>query len=165
MNQRTVRIIAVTVVVALIGAFAVGLVFGGGGTGDGTLPGDQDGTTTQPGDAQETAVLAGPHVEAQLCADVSCPRRDALEEEQLHAEVESDPRVRLALLIPAEQHYQIFLEEFGDRQDLVDQVDPDTVPSLLQVYLRDPLDAQAVVAWLLEQDGVADAWELPTTTP
>lgn len=164
MNQRTVRIIAVTVVVALIGAFAVGL-FGGGGAGESTLPGGQDGATTQPQDAQEAAVLADPHVEAQLCAGVACPRRDASDEAALHAEVESDPRVRLALFITAEQHYQIFLEEFGDRQDLVDQVDPDTVPSLLQVYLRDPGDAPAVVSWLLGHDGVADAWAVQTAAP
>jgi hypothetical protein len=165
MNQRTVQIIAVTVIVAMIGAFAVGLVFGGGGSGDGTSPGDQDGRTGQPQDAQDASVLAGPHVEVQLCAGVACPRRDAAEEEELHAEVESDPRVRLALLITSEQHYELFLEEFGDRQDLVDQVDPDTVPSLLQVYLRDPDDAPAVLSWLLDEDGVADAWVIPTDTP
>ena len=163
MSQRTAKIIAIIAVVALIGTLAVGLVVGG--TGDPAGNQGDAGTTQQFGPQASpgaTTVLGGPHLFVVLCDGVACPRPDEDEEARILADIAADPRVRDARLITAERWYEAFLEQYGDQEELVDALDPDTIPAQVQVYLRNPLQVETVMAEVAALDGVDDVIVTPS---
>lgn len=163
MGRGTIRWIAIALVAAMVAALAVGLVRGQGEPAD--QPGSPaDGAATgQALATTDVAALDGPHVVLELCTGVVCPRAGETAQQDLQGEVEADPRVASARLVSSEQAYQLFLEEYGDDQELVDEVDPDTVPAEIQVDLHRIDDVAAVVAAFEDHDGVASARDARTS--
>ena len=154
MGQGTVRWIAIALVGALVAALAVSLVSGAGPDAASTTE-DRDGSTA-PG-SRATAVLEGPHLWLDLCAGVECPTLDEGGQEALVDELEADPRVASTLFVTGEQAYQLFLDRFGDQQDLVESVRPEDVPARIEVDLLDPADVDAVMGDYADREGVARA--------
>ena len=154
MNRGTVRWIALALVAALVAALAVGLVQSRSGSDSPTSPAPTSGGDAAAAGASEAAV-DGPHVTLEFCAGVTCPAADQARQQQVQSDVEGDPRVASTRLVSAEQAYQLFLDEHGDNEELVEQVDPETVPAQLEVDLLRADDTEAVVADLQGTDGVA----------
>ena len=157
MGRGTVRWIAIAVIGAMLAFLAVGLI---GGRGD-PAGSDADGGARQGADgvtlATDDAALDGPHVILELCSGVACEPMSATARDELLEEVAGDPRVASTRFVSSEQAYQLFLDEFGDDQELVEQVDPATVPPEIQVDLHRPDDVGGVIAEFEGRDGVAAA--------
>lgn len=167
MGRGTVRWIAIAVIGAVLSFLAIGLI---GDRGD-PVGSDADGRGGQGADqvavATDAAALDGPHVTLELCTGVACEPISATARDQLLEEVDSDPRVASTRFVSAEQAYQLFLDEFGDDQELVEQIDPETVPPEIQVDLHRPDDVAAVIADFEGREGVAAARDarLPVAEP
>lgn len=161
MRQTTVRWIAIAVVAALLGTLAVGFVVGQNADAPAV---DEEGTGAGAGvdSTQVDAAVDGPHVIVELCNDQACPRQDEDQQQALADEVRRDPRVLSVRFVTQEQAHELFLAEFGDREDLVEDVAPDDIPARLEVDLYDPATVGAVVAELSEREGVATAHAPPT---
>ena len=157
MGRGTVRWIAIAVIAAMLAFLAVGLI---GGRGDSAGSG-ADGRGGRGADdvavATDAAALDGPHVILELCTGVACEPMGATARDQLLEEVDDDPRVASTRFVSSEQAYQLFLDEFGDDQELVEQVDPATVPPEIQVDLHRLDDVAAVMADFEAHAGVAAA--------
>lgn len=157
MRQTTVRWIAIAIVGAMIAVIGVGVVSGGGG------PAGPDGQEDRPpadaGGATAATLADGPHVMLVLCAGVECPDPDDSAEQELLDELDADPRVASTLLVTSEQAYQLFLDARGDQQDLVEAIDPDSVPAFIELDLYDPEVAGEVVASYRDHEIVASARE------
>ncbi len=163
MSQTTVRWIAIAIVGAMIAVVGVGVVSGGGdpdssGADDGGVRTDSVGTT-------EPLVADGPHVVVELCAGVACPEPDADAEQELLAELDADSRVASTLLVTSDQAYELFLDEFGDQQDLVESIDPANVPAFIELELYDPEVASEVVTAYQDHEGVAAVSEAGVLAP
>lgn len=151
MGQGTARWIAIALVAALVATLAVGLL---GGRGD--PPEDAAGPAGGRSDAGVASEpLEGPHVVAFLCAGQECPRPDADAEQAILAELESDPRVLAARLVTREQAYQLFLDRFGDQEELVASVDPEQIPARVELDLVDPDGVDQVLADHQGREGIA----------
>lgn len=156
MGRGTVRWIAIAVIAAMVAFLAVGLVSGRGD--EAGPPGRQEAVDGgAPAVATDSAALDGPHVILELCTGVACPRPSDAEQRRLQDEVASDPRVASARFVTSEQAYQLFLDRYGDDQELVEQVDPDTVPAEIQADLHRTDDVAAVVAEFEGHEAVATA--------
>lgn len=163
MRQTTVRWIAIAIVGAMIAVVGVGVVSGGGDPAGSDA--DDGGARTDAAGATESLAADGPHVVLELCAGVACPRPDADAEQELLAELDDDARVASTLLVTSEQAYQLFLDRFGDRQDLVDSIDPETVPAFIELELYDPAVAGEMVAAYQDREGVAAVSEADALAP
>ena len=158
MGRGTIRWIAIAVIGAMLAFLAVGLI---GGRGD--PAGSDADDRTQQGAVDDVAVvtddaaLDGPHVILELCSGVACDPMSTTERDQLLEEVDRDPRVASTRFVSSEQAYELFLDEFGDDQELVEQVDPATVPPEIQVDLYRTEDVADVIADLEDREGVAAA--------
>jgi hypothetical protein len=161
MNRSSVRWIALAVVGAMIAVVAVGLL--GGGEGDGDEPG------ADPGDAapaaRATEVLDGPHAFVELCTGVACPAVDEAAQDALLAELEGDDRVASAELISSEQAYAMFLDQFGDQEELVDSIDPEQVPARILLDLHDPASIAELADAYQGHEGVARVMDARTVDP
>ncbi len=102
-----------------------------------------------------TDALEGPHLWLDLCAGAVCPELDEPAREALVAEVRDDPRVSSVLYVSSDQAYQLFLDRFGDQQELVESVRPEDVPARIEVDLLDPADVDEVLADYRDREGVA----------
>ena len=153
MGQGTARWIAIALVGALVATLAVGLLGGGGGGPEGA---NADDDTPRPRVAASQA-LEGPHLWLDLCTGVSCPAVDETTREALVADLEADPRVASTRFVSSEQAYQLFLDEWGDDEELVASVRPEDVPARIEVDLLDPDQADSVVADYADRTGVAAA--------
>lgn len=163
MRQTTVRWIAIAIVGAMIAVVGVGVVSGGGDPAGSDAAGDGPGTTAT--DATEATLADGPHVVIELCAGVACPEPDPEDEQALLDELDEDPRVASIRLVTSEQAYQLFLDRFGDRQDLVESVDPADVPAFIELDLYDPEVASEVMAAHRDDEIVASVGEAGTLSP
>lgn len=163
MGRGAVRWIAIALVGAMVAFVAVGLV-GGADDGDGAGSAGGDGTGAGP-DVTATEVVEGPHVIVELCAGVACPEVDQAAQQALLAEVDGDPRVASTLFVSSEQAYQLFLDRYGDQEELVASVNPDDVPARIEVDLVDPEAAADVAATYEDGDGVATAYDARALTP
>lgn len=163
MGQGSARWIAIALVGALVATLAVGLL-GSGGGGTGEEDGRADGSTTTTR-VPASEALEGPHLWLDLCAGISCPAVDEAAQEALVAELEADPRVASTLFVSSEQAYQLFLDRYGDREDLVESVRPEDVPARIEVDLLDPDEVDAVLADYAGRDGVAAATDARGVQP
>lgn len=163
MRQTTVRWIAIAIVGAMIAVVGVGVVAGGGDPAGSNADGEAPRTGTTG--ASEASLADGPHVLIELCAGAACPAPDPSAEQRLLDELEQDPRVASTLLVSSEQAYQMFLDRFGDQQDLVDAVDPADVPAFIELDLYDPAIASEVVATYRDHAGVANVGEAGALSP
>lgn len=157
MRQTTVRWIAIAIVGALIATIGVGVISGGGGPADSDSDDDRSGAAATG--ATEATLADGPHVVLVLCAGVECPDPDAAAEQELLDELDDDPRIASTLLVTSEQAYQLFLDARGDQQDLVEAIDPDSVPAFIELDLYDPDVAGEVTASYRDHEIVASARE------
>lgn len=158
------RWIAIALVAGMVATLAVGLVSGRGepaGTEQDRAAGED------PVPTGTAAALDGPHVVLELCSGVACPRPDESAEQQLQQEAEQDPRVASARLVTSEQAYQLFLDQYGDDEELVEQVDPETVPARVELDLHRPDDSDAVMAEFEDREDVATAHDtrVPSNPP
>ncbi len=156
--RRNVRTIAILLVAAMLATVAAVVVTAGGS--DNGAPGSSstpdslqpsvapvDGTTTIP---------RGPHVTLVFCSDIDCPRPSADVEEAILATLDADPRVASYEYVSPERAYALFLEQFGDDEELAGSVDEDAVPARVEV---DVLTVDAIAGLLADyanQDGVAE---------
>lgn len=163
MRQTTVRWIAIAIVGAMIAAIGVGVISGGGDTAGSN--GDDDGGQADSAGASEPSVADGPHVELQLCSGATCPEPDEAAQQALLAELDADARVASSRLLPSDQVYQLFLDELGDQQDLVESIDPELVPALVHLELYDPEGATEVATSYEEHEAVANARDVRATAP
>lgn len=163
MRQTTVRWIAIAIVGAMIAVIGVGVVSGGGGSS--TSEEGVDGPGTVPTGASEAALADGPHVVIVLCAGVECPDPEPSAEQELLDELDGDPRIASTLLVTSEQAYQLFLDARGDQQDLVEAIDPDSVPAFIELDLYDPEVADEVVASYQDHEIVVSAREAGVLAP
>lgn len=154
MRQSTMRWIAIAIVVAMIATVGIGLVSGGGG-GDETAETTGDTARTRTTAGTEDAVREGPHLVLELCNGVTCPAPDDAAQQSLVAELDEDARVASTLLVSSEQAYQLFLDEWGDREDLVESVDAAEVPAFIELDLYEPEDAAEVQDTYAGHDVVA----------
>ncbi len=152
MGQGTARWIAIALVGALVATLAVGLLGTGGG---GTEEGANADSGAAPPRAADGEGLDGPHLWLDLCAGNVCPTVDETAQEALVAELEADPRVASTLFVSSDQAYQLFLDRFGDQEELVASVRPEDVPARIEVDLLDPGEVDAVMADYANRDGVA----------
>lgn len=162
MGSGRARWIAIALIAALLAVLAVGLVSGGPetvGSDDGTDEGDD------PRSATATEGLDGPHVLVELCTGATCPALDEAEQQALVAELEADPRVASLLFVSSEQAYELFLDRYGDQEDLVDRVEPEDVPARVELDLFDPDAVPEVMAAHRQREGVADVYDARTVTP
>lgn len=162
MGRGTVRWIAIALVGAMVAFVAVGLIGGAGerdAAGSGDAAGGDDGA-----DITATEVVEGPHVIVELCAGVACPEPDEAAQEALRAEAESDPRVASVVFVSSEQAYQLFLDRYGDQEELVASVRPEDVPARIELDLVDPGAAAEVAASYDGRDVVATAYDARTLT-
>lgn len=163
MGQGPLRWIAIALIGAMVAALAVALVAGGG------EPSGADGGTTADdgarGESTATEVLDGPHVVVELCVGVACPELDDAGQQALVAEIEADPRVASVLLVSSEQAYQLFLDRFGDQEDLVASVQPEEVPARVELDLFDPQAVPTVLSDYEQRDGVARVYDARTVAP
>lgn len=163
MRQTTVRWIAIAIVGAMIAVVGVGVVSGGGDPAGSDV--DDGGRRTNAAGADEATLADGPHVVIELCAGVACPEPDADAEQELLTELDTDARVASTRLVTSEQAYQLFLDRFGDQQDLVESVDPANVPAFIELELYDPAVAGEVVATYQDREVVATVSESGALAP
>lgn len=162
MGQGTARWIAIALVGALVATLAVGLLGGRGGDPETSTDAGTGGTT---GGSATAEPADGPHVVAFLCSGQECPRPDADAEQAILDELQGDPRVLAARLVSSEQAYQLFLDEWGDREDMVASVDPDEVPARIELDLVDPEAVDEVVADHQGREGVAAVEDARVVAP
>ena len=160
MGRGAVRWIAIALVGAMIAAVGVGLVTGRE-AGDGAA--DVDRPDTTPGAFGEP--VDGPHLWLDLCAGVACEPLDDAGQQALVAEVDADPRVASTLFVPSDQAYQLFLDRYGDDEDLVASVRPEDMPARIEVELLDPAQVEAVMADYQQRQGVARVNDARAVTP
>lgn len=163
MNRSTARWIAIALVAAMIAAVAVGLL---GGEGDqvSDLPvRDPSAATTAAPVSGE--VTDGPHAVIEFCANVACPAPDDSTQQALVDALAADPRVALARLVTSEQAYALFVERYGDREDLVATIDPEQVPARIELDLFDPMAVDAIAADYGGRVGVADVYDARRVAP
>ena len=164
MGQGPVRWIALALVGALVAAVAVGLVAGRGGAG---AADDVDDGAAGPAAGQSLSAdaLQGPHLWLDLCTGAVCDELDEPAREALVAEVRDDPRVSSVLYVSSEQAYQLFLDVYGDNQELVDSVRPEDVPARIEVDLLDPAGVDEVLADYRDREGVAAVTDARAVQP
>ncbi len=136
MRQSTMRWIAIAIVAAMVATVGIGLVSGGGGDGSSEADGDGVRTTTTSG--TDAPVAEGPHLQLELCNGVTCPEADDAAQQALVADLDEDPRVASTVLVTSEQAYQLFLDEWGHDQELVDAVPAEEMPAFIELDLYDP---------------------------
>ena len=91
-----------------------------------------------------------------LCADTDCPRPSADVEQDLLADLEADPRVASYEYVSSERAYGLFLEQFGDDEELAGAVDEDDVPARVEVDVFTVDAVAGLLADYASRDGVAD---------
>jgi cell division protein FtsX len=163
MGRSTARWIAIALVGALVAALGVGLVTGRGREADDAARQAPTADGARGADAVDAEVLDGPHVVLELCTGAQCAEPDDADQRALVAEVEQDPRVASVLLVPSDQAYQLFLDRFGDQEELVESVRPEDVPARLEVDLLEPDGAPEVVAEWESHAAVASAFDARST--
>lgn len=161
MGQGTARWIAIALVGALVATLAVGLLGGRGGPAEDA--GEAPGGGSEPGVAAEP--LEGPHVVAFLCSGQECPRPGPDVQQAILDELQSDPRVLAARLVSSEQAYQLFLDRFGDQQELVESVDPEQIPARVELDLVDPEAVGEVMADHRGREGIAAMEDARVVSP
>ncbi len=153
MRQSTMRWIVIAIVAAMVATLGVGLVSGGGGDPASDAVDDDVPTTTTAG--PDAPVAEGPHLQLELCNGVTCPEADDAGQQALVADLDADPRVASAELITSEQAYQLFLDEWGHDQELVDAVPADEMPAFIELDLYDPGVAGDVASTYQGHEAVA----------
>jgi hypothetical protein len=163
MNRSTARWIAIALVGAMIAAVAVGLL-GGDGDQVSDLPARDPAaaTTAVPVNGE---VTDGPHAVIEFCANVACPAPDEDTQQALVDVLAADPRVALARLVTSEQAYALFVERYGDREDLVATIDPRQVPARIEVDLFDPTAIDLIAAEYGGRPGVASVYDARRVAP
>ncbi len=97
-------------------------------------PADQaDPPEITPGDL-EAAYPVGVY----LCVEPACPAPSQAEIEALHADLEAHPLVAEAVFESREEAYDRFVEVFEDQEELLEMLDPETLPESFRVRLADP---------------------------
>lgn len=160
MRPATVRWIAIVAIGGLLAAFVVAAIAGGRGGGQG----DTGETDSSREISTPTGFVPGPHVVVQLCIENVCPVPDEATQQAFADELERDGRVASTRLVTSEQAYQLILDQWGDREDLVAETDPDEVPARIEIDLLDPADTDDLVASLKGQQGVLDAHPASSST-
>lgn len=162
MRQGLVRWMALALVGAMVAALAIGLVGGRGGGSETPDVGDGDAARA---DVSTAAPLDGPHVLVELCTGATCPAPDEAAQQALVDDLEADPRVASAVFVSSEQAYELFLEEFGDREDLVASVQREDVPARVELNLHDPAGVPEVAADHEQHPAVAGVYDARTVAP
>ena len=156
--RNNARTIAILLIVAMLATVAAVVVTAAGS--DGEVPGssttpDSLQPSAAPDDAT-TVIPRGPHVTLVFCSDLDCPRPSPAVEEAIFAALDADPRVASYEYVSSERAYTLFIEQFGDDEELAEAVDEDAVPARVEV---DVLTVDAIAGLLTDyatQDGVAE---------
>lgn len=162
MGRGAVRWIAIALIGAMIAAVGIGLVTGGDHD-------DPAADTSGPDGAMRggagSELSDGPHLWLDLCAGVACAPLDEAGQQALVAALEDDPRVASTLFVSSEQAYQLFLDRYGDQEDLVASVRPEDTPARIEVELLDPAQVDAVLQDYRGREGVASANDARAVAP